>query len=333
VIEEFRQHKGPDFVLLDMIKSEEEGIDRFGPVPFDHLGHAKWAELSGGCLVCHHYTPEGSAHPACGSCHIPSLKREDITMPSLKGAYHRQCMGCHREWSHTTRCDVCHVQRIGQQRGVITREDALGHMTPPIPAPETEIYEPESRPSVGTKVIFRHGQHTRRFGLKCAECHRGDSCTRCHEEGKTHVQVVRVTGEHHQDCSLCHAADTAEGGRCDVCHWNEGQPEPPPFQHASTGWPLHRYHEDKSCRVCHEAVPFAKVDRNCTTCHADWKPDSFDHAITGQQLDENHAEIDCEECHIDRRFDRAPTCEECHEEEEATFPAKRPGPVVESDGT
>ena len=43
----------------------------------------------------------------------------------------------------------------------------------------------------------------------------------------------------------------------------------------------------------------------------------------------DHADIDCGDCHTDQRFDRPPTCEECHEED-VTFPDQRPGPKVET---
>ena len=327
---------GPDgFIYLDMIKTEEEGTDRFGPVPFDHAGHAKWAEIAGGCTICHHYTPEGTEHPACRSCHSAELKRPDLTKPSLKGAYHRQCMGCHREWSHNTKCYACHAKRANEaDRGLMNPSEALGHMAKPIPEPDSEIYEPTSKPAPGTKIIFRHKEHVHRFGLKCADCHRGDNCARCHAEGSKHVQKERTFAEHHKDCADCHAVDLNQGGNCKRCHWKEGEPEPPPFDHVNTGWALNRYHKDNACRACHKTARFAKLDRTCTACHSDWEPDSFDHAVTGQVLDENHAEIDCEDCHADRRFDVAPKCDECHDEDEGfVFPNKRPGPPAKpSDG-
>ena len=325
--EELASKQGPDFILLDMIKSEEEGEDRFGPVPFDHQGHAEWAGISGGCTMCHHYTPEGAAHPACRTCHLPLVRRSDITKPGLKGAYHRQCMGCHREWSQNTRCVACHIKMVGEERGVITREEALGHMGAPIPEPGTEIYELKSESAPGKKAIFRHNEHTHRFDLKCAECHQQDNCARCHGGGEKLTREVRSPGEdHHRDCVSCHRADVGAGGKCDRCHWKAGQSEPAPFRHVSTGWPLNRYHKDKSCRGCHKVIPFVGPNRDCNACHSDWEPDSFSHAVTGQVLDENHIENDCADCHAERRFDRPPSCEECHEEDEGiSFPARRPG--------
>lgn len=331
--EEMTKKKGPDFVLLDMIKSEEEGVDRFGPSPFDHLAHAKWAELTDGCVLCHHYTPEGTTHPACNTCHPSELLRDDISKPSLKGAYHRQCMGCHREWSHNTKCDACHIKKTGKDRGVITPEQALINRVDPLPEPEVEVYLSEFPTGVGSEIKFHHRRHVQAYGLTCVECHRGDSCARCHEgESKkktTKRAKPRTPTEAHRACVLCHEGQIKAEKGCDHCHMKKGTPMPKPFDHAGTGWPLTRYHKDNVCRACHTAGPFVKLDRECNACHSDWEPDTFDHTVTGQGLDENHEEIGCGDCHIDHKFDVTPKCDECHEENEGfIFPKKRPGPVV-----
>ena len=317
-------------IFLDMLSNVADATDHFGPVPFDHAGHAEWAEIAGGCVLCHHHTPEGAAHPACRTCHEVAFKHEDLRKPGLKGAYHRQCMGCHREWSHETKCKTCHVPRIGEdptakRPEMITADDAIGQMHPPIPEPPMEVYETSYPEGIGSKVYFHHERHTKTYHFKCAECHRGDSCVRCHEPGKKHVQHVRTMEEHHRPCATCHQIE----GVCDHCHKRAGEAEPAPFTHDQTGWPLSRYHRDNSCRDCHKALKFAKLDRSCTSCHEDWDPDTFDHTVTGQALDENHEEIDCGDCHADRDFSVPPTCEECHEVDEGfVFPQKRPGPVV-----
>jgi hypothetical protein len=297
------------------------------PVPFDHAGHAEMAGMTEGCAVCHHYTPEGAAHPACKSCHELSPQREDLRKPSLKAAYHRQCMGCHRDWSGGTQCGICHLPKTGQEQPVPTPEEILPRMHPPLPKPHTEIYEPTSKPKPGEKIIFRHKEHVDRFGLKCAECHREDSCSRCHSERKEGEEPVKTHAEHHAPCSNCHDVDNKDA--CDHCHWKEGEPKPKPFDHDTLGWPLGKYHSELSCRACHQSVPFRKLDPDCNSCHGDWAPASFDHAVTGQVLDDNHEDVACADCHRERKFDVPPTCDECHDEDEGiAFPAKRPGPLV-----
>lgn len=317
----------PDVVILDELE------DLYLPVPFDHRGHADMAEMTIGCTICHHYTPEGSAHPACKSCHEVGTMREDMRKPGLKGAYHRQCMNCHREWSHQTACEVCHPPKAGRSDdGQLTtrpsKDDIVGRMHPPIPEPETKVYQTSHLRQPGTNVTFRHKEHIHRFGLKCAECHHEDSCSRCHEEGKSEAGRAKTLEEHHKPCATCHDMENPE--RCDHCHWAVGQPEPAPFDHVNTGWPLKPYHENRSCRVCHRDVRFVKLDNSCGACHGEWDPEKFEHMVTGQALDENHAGQDCEVCHIGAQYDRPPRCDECHDDDEGiSFPEKRPGPRVE----
>ena len=316
-----RRH-GPELVILDKLE------ELYLPVPFDHRGHAEMAEMINGCAVCHHHTPEGASFPACQSCHETSPKREDIRKPGLKAAYHRQCMGCHRDWSGATQCAACHPPKIGQDQGESTVEGLLSKMHPPIPAPHTEVYELGSGSSPGRKAIFRHKEHVDRFGLKCAHCHQEDTCSRCHGEREEDEQSEGTpAAEHHAPCSRCH--DVENKAACDHCHWKEGDAKPKPFEHTGTGWALNRHHITLACRTCHKDVPFRKLDRDCNACHGDWSPSSFDHAVTGQVLDKDHEEADCADCHTERKFDRPPRCDECHEEEEGVaFPEKRPGRVV-----
>lgn len=321
----FAGKHGPNVVILNELE------DRYLPVPFDHKGHADMAEMTTGCTTCHHYTAEGTAHPACKSCHEVSSVREDMRKPGLKGAYHRQCMNCHREWSHETACGVCHPPKAGRgpsngMNKAPSRDDIVGRMHPPIPEPETEIYQTKYKYQAGTHVLFRHREHIHRFGFRCAECHREDNCLRCHEKGKNHVQQTKTLEQHHNPCANCHQMD--DPAKCDGCHRAAGEPPPTPFDHATTGWPLGRYHQGKRCRGCHRTVPFSKLERGCDACHGDWSPQTFDHSITGQHLSDDHADADCEECHADRRFDGPPACDACHDEEEGiTFPGKRPGRV------
>jgi len=325
--EEFSARRGPSLVILDELE------DLYLPVPFDHRGHADMAQMTRGCSVCHHYTPEGLEHPACKTCHEIAPLQVDIRKPGLKGAYHRQCMSCHREWSGETSCGVCHQPKAGAAKkgsavAPPTKDDLMGRMHPPIPEPEVEVYQTKWEGDTSSRVQFRHKAHIHSYDLRCSDCHHEDNCTRCHEEGKEHTQHVRTLDEHHKPCFDCHRTTP-----CDGCHYAEGKPSPSPFEHACTGWPLKRYHAEKNCRACHLTVPYSRMDKDCNSCHSNWTPANFDHAITGQQLDDNHVRLECDGCHVDRAFERPPRCDQCHEPEEGiSFPVKRPGRSVLSTG-
>lgn len=324
-----RTHEVPDVIILDELER------LYLPVPFDHKGHAQMAEMADGCVVCHHYTPAGQQHPACKTCHDMSTAGTDIYKPGLKGAYHQQCLNCHRDWTDEKDCDICHRRKAGGPgdggtMATPTKDDILKQMHAPIPEPEGDFYRSRSDQPTESQVVFRHREHVHRFGLNCVDCHHEPSCARCHTRDE--AKRPRTLVEHHRPCIRCHKRDMdlagRSAGRCERCHWVSGRPEPEPFNHADTGWLLGRFHQDKGCRDCHTQVPFVRLSKDCNDCHSGWGPSVFDHRVTGQVLDENHVEHDCELCHIERKFDRAPTCDECHDEEDAgiTFPARRPGP-------
>jgi len=323
--------RGPDVVIMN----ELEAV--YQPVPFDHQGHAKMAEMTRGCATCHHHSPADRPPPACKSCHEVSTAGTDIHKPGLKGAYHQQCLNCHRQWMNERDCDACHLPKEDlppeRQTPPPTKDDLLGRMHPPVPPPQTEIYEGRTDEQTWTKVVFRHQEHVSRFGLQCVECHHESSCTRCHTR-TARASSPRTPAEHHQPCVQCHHRDMDMTGRrrgsCSRCHWQEGQPQPAPFDHADTGWPLKEYHRSVACRECHRSTPFVRLANACDNCHQPWDPNTFDHRVTGQLLDENHAEHDCEECHLERLCNGRPRCDECHDPEidGITFPDQRPGPVV-----
>ncbi|MBI4716179.1 MAG: cytochrome c3 family protein [Planctomycetes bacterium] len=307
---------GPDVLVLDQLERQ------YLPVRFDHKAHARMADMSEGCETCHHFSPAGTRPPPCASCHDPGAAGTDPRKPGLKGAYHQQCLNCHREWVDETACEVCHLARendAAQARvaafPTIDRPVLKPH--PPILKPAGDIYEGYSSDR-DSRVVFRHEQHTSRFGLACVECHHEPSCARCHYQ-KNGTAPKRSVQEHHRPCDRCHKRDMdlagRDAGRCEKCHWLEGAPRPLPFDHASVGWPLGRFHERVGCRRCHAAAtPFQRVDRRCESCHANWSPATFRHEVTGTELGKVHAPLDCDVCHRDRRFDMPAGCEECHEE-------------------
>ena len=66
------------------------------------------------CSGCHHYSPmeQKKQVPRCSTCH--SIKKEPRTtsIPSLLGAYHRQCLGCHKDMGiEPVGCAGCHAEK------------------------------------------------------------------------------------------------------------------------------------------------------------------------------------------------------------------------------
>ena len=304
----------PGRLLLDDLE------DTYLPVPFDHQGHATMAEMAEGCETCHHHTPIGRRPPPCRECHDANTCGTNVERLGLRGAYHQQCLACHREWMDPNACELCHRRRV-ESRGanaVPTLDDMIGRMHPPVPEPTGDFLASFVGGNPDARVVFRHEEHARTFGLRCVECHREANCARCHAQSERGPSG-RTLLEHHAPCIRCHKDDMSLPGRaadrCVRCHWVEGQTLTPPFDHATTGWTLRPYHRDVPCRRCHPQVPFASPPRACETCHAAWDAGSFDHAVTGWPLDATHREVDCAACHAERRFDVPPTCAECHEKD------------------
>jgi hypothetical protein len=98
----------PETITIDSLAT------LYGPVEFSHAQHA---EIAGNCAKCHHHSPKGVT-TACGECHEAIVvyhystdkKGPDL---GLKGAYHRQCMGCHEKMgSGPLGCTDCHEKKV-----------------------------------------------------------------------------------------------------------------------------------------------------------------------------------------------------------------------------
>jgi hypothetical protein len=292
--------QSPEVVIL------AELSEMYVPVIFAHKLHARMSAISGGCTLCHHYTPTERSHPPCRECHDPGVEKGNLRQPGLKGAYHRQCLGCHREWSHTTECAVCHVKKAGGPLApsVTDQSDIIGVAHPIITKPETRVYH--TRFTEGPIVTFHHEEHIELFDLQCVDCHRKEGCTQCHDLGRQGV-FRKSLEEHHQPCQACHEDDS-----CDFCHRTDIRPK---FTHADVGWPHNVYHRDLPCRACHpKGRRIGPLSTRCTSCHMNWKPGTFEHQVTGVKIDDCHEGFDCTDCHTGGRFDRRPQCDGCHED-------------------
>lgn len=306
--------KGPNVVLLNELENLYE------PVKFSHRLHADMADMSEGCVVCHHYTPTDVSHPPCKECHSPNLIHEHIEQPGLKGAYHRQCMRCHQEWSDDTACEICHASKTSKQAEGSSYVEL--HYRP-CNEPDKKVYKIGY--SQGPYVTFFHNNHAKMYGLQCNDCHRQDPCIRCHYQGEKPLSVVEASADlMHHKCSACHNINVKTG--CSKCH---AKSERKGFVHGqATGWALNIYHQKLSCRSCHPAgKPIGKLDKTCNSCHSEWNSENFNHSNVGIELDEIHIDADCSDCHFDRQFDKKPDCSNCHDSDK-TYPQDKPGKIT-----
>jgi hypothetical protein len=70
------------------------------------------------CGSCHHNSPASLVPPKCASCHGKTTNGDQDGRPSLKGAYHGQCIACHQVMGikepAATDCVKCHKEKTGK---------------------------------------------------------------------------------------------------------------------------------------------------------------------------------------------------------------------------
>jgi Class III cytochrome C family len=300
---------GPDEVILSALEHF------YNPTVFNHKLHAEMAEMAKGCRECHHYSPEGE-YPACSSCHKPGIHADNLEQVGLKGAYHRQCIGCHREWSRETDCEICHSSKSSTVKSGIDKTHK-SHF-PLVEAPDTQTYQTGFRGN--STVVFNHQSHAEEYGLRCQICHHGNGCLPCHVQlaGGKKMEAKPMT----KGCLDCH-------GDMDCYDCHSVSPGSTPFNHDKTGFPLKAYHEKNQCRECHDReIRHHGFPAECATCHKEtWKPGTFNHQVTGVKLDEIHAEVDCSECHSENKYTAPPQCKNCHGTD-VSYPDVVPGELI-----
>jgi len=86
-------------------------VDVYEAVEFTHESHSLLAES---CRTCHHRSTS-QAYEQCVECHpVKASSPKGLTVPGLRGAFHRQCRDCHIDLeSGPTECADCHAVRTG----------------------------------------------------------------------------------------------------------------------------------------------------------------------------------------------------------------------------
>ena len=295
----------------------------FKPVLFDHKLHADMTAMGGGCNTCHHHGSEGVYEP-CADCHVSEEENASMTMPTINGAYHRNCLNCHQSWTGDNVCETCHVKKKLRFniRKKLDSTDLLAHHHKEIVVPN--IFNFVSPISKQKPVVFQHKEHVDLYRFKCENCHRQTNCSTCHNYKPAPAGKVKSLAVHHDPCSNCH--DTLKEDGCANCH---SKTPSKGFTHTSTGFELKEFHKPLSCNVCHEGTkPIVALDPTCTICHTNFEVGEFEHATAGLVLNEDHIELDCYECHADDQYDITPSCVECHDDD-LSFPTDLPGERIQ----
>ena len=181
--------------------------DRLKPVSFTHKSHF---ENVGDCKSCHHYSPADSAglYPSCSSCHWKpgDEKTRAKGLPSLKDAYHIQCLECHKDVGEEyLNCTICHSD-----------------------GPSAMLLD--KIPGKYAPLDMKHDLHVNKTE-KCAACHHHPeygtgkqairSCETCHkvtEVATTADALPGLKSAYHQQCMGCHKEKQQGPMKCAECH-------------------------------------------------------------------------------------------------------------------
>ena len=309
----------PEVVMLDNVPG------CYGAVRFDHRLHVGMSTIQGACSNCHHELPEDlqeAGEPSirpCRTCHEPTSAAISTDKLGLRGAYHRQCLACHKAWAQENGCGFCHADSAAMRTSPTASRQTMSFLPTRSSPRSTYVYRTANKTM--PIVTFHHDDHTKLFGVSCVECHGGNSCSQCHGSGAERPIINRQ-----QTCYKCHAES-----RCVTCH-NLG--ESAGFEHElRTGWKLRPGHAQLACAACHEvgragpndpslpppqaafAMPSRPASDACRACHAKrWSDADFDHGRTGVALNGDHAYFSCLDCHSGGDDRMTARCSSCHTE-------------------
>lgn len=231
------------FLLNNPIIEKEENL--YGRVRFMHKKHAG---ILKDCFICHHHRaadPKAPDISRCSACHQDSFNAELPGRIGLKGAHHRQCMGCHKKWGKgPVGCTECHPKNVPDHTNLVklpsnpkptdvTKECLRCHDVQAEemltsthwlwkgPSPFTEGAEKRIDLGKATKTINNFLIHTASNLPRCTSCHAGYGwkeatfdftdktridCLVCHDTSKTYVKAPLGAGMPDLKVDLVHVA-------------------------------------------------------------------------------------------------------------------------------
>ena len=112
----------PRNVVLKTLSNQYEPVDfphrKIVQALMQHIGDNKLAGMfhlnpMTSCQGCHHNSPAADKPPKCQSCHNKPFNMDNPQAPGLMGAYHQQCMGCHKAMGieKPMGCTECHKEK------------------------------------------------------------------------------------------------------------------------------------------------------------------------------------------------------------------------------
>ncbi len=120
--EAYAQDDIPEVVRIQRISKEYEAVDmphrqivnalvmRIKDNPLSDYFHTGKDTI---CQGCHHHSPASPKPPQCTNCHFERWDAYTPSKPAILGAYHQQCMGCHKQMDieKAVGCTECHKSK------------------------------------------------------------------------------------------------------------------------------------------------------------------------------------------------------------------------------
>jgi hypothetical protein len=251
------------------------GDDAMGKCAFCHLGYKNGdgntvAQLSlPRANLLFNHKAHADRNIGCAQCHGAVEQLELATrdqLPKMRG-----CFGCHQAPDSASAgdakssCDTCHIR--GDKGTFIKTMFASGTLTPP-----AWLHNAEHGPD----FIERHKRVAADDSQFCANCHKEDFCTDCHD-GRVRPRQIHPNDYLNmhaiearmdtQRCESCHR----EQSFCLDCHMRVGVSESSPPDAKESG----RFHPPKSiwsdppARPGHHAFEAERNLNQCVSCHTE----------------------------------------------------------------